>query len=626
MTIPFRTVSRGLTVLVTVFVMPAVVCPSASAQAQIARTVMTIDWGPEAFPGTPALDAAIRDTLLAQANLPVNYFAEYLESEQFPPETASVALRDYIEKKFQGHRIDLVIANASGALQFALRFRDELFPGAPIVFSAATVPREVLDHTSQGITGVRLDVVFSETVEMVLTLHPSVRRLFVIAHAPAADGYDQQVQSALQRFADRVELVYMKERTLPELLAAVEAIPAQSLIFYTRYAPLATDSPIERNMYPDEIGGLIAKAARVPVYASSEISIGMGVVGGMIRPIDVVGTRVGEMARQILNGTPPKAIPIDTVPTTPIFDWRQVKRWGIDPSKLPPRSRILFRTPSVWETYRRYIIGTIVVVTAQLLLIAGLLRQRARRRHAEETILAREASLRTSFERSRQLAGRLINAEETARASLARDLHDDICQRLATMSMDVDALRTSAGDIRDAATQHAFDELARDTDNTLNEIRRLSHDLHPGTLRVLGLAPALRAHCSEIAKRHNVVVEFTTEGDLGGWHPDIADCLFRIAQESLRNGIAHAGAQRFSVSLAGAGDDVVLTVVDNGRGFDLEAVRRSGKGLGLVSMEERARVIGGEVEIVTRPQQGTTIRVRAPDERPQAAGAHSDWR
>jgi signal transduction histidine kinase len=443
----------------------------------------------------------------------------------------------------------------------------------------------------------------------------------VIAHSPAADGYDEQVQSALQRFADRVALVYMKERTLPELLAAVKAIPTQSLIFYTRYVPLAPYSPVDRDMYPYEIGGLIAEVAPVPIYASSEKSIGTGVVGGMIRPIDVVGTRVGEMARQILKGTPSEDIPIGTIPTTPIFDWRQVKRWGIDPSKLPPGSRILFRTPSVWETYRWYIVGTIVLVTAQLLLISGLLRQRARRRHAEETILAREASLRTSFEQSRQLAGRLINAQETIRASLARDLHDDICQRLATVSMDVDALRTSAGDIRDAVTQHAFDELARDTNSTLEGIRRLSHDLHPSTLPMLGLVPALRAHCAEIAKRHNVVVEFTTEGDLELLHPDIAVCLFRIAQESLRNGIAHAGAQRFRVSLASAGDEVVLTVTDDGRGFDLEAVRQNGKGLGLVSMEERVRVVGGEVEIVTRPQQGTTIRVRVPDECPQAAGA-----
>jgi len=157
----------------------------------------------------------------------------------------------------------------------------------------------------------------------------------------------------------------MKERTLPELLAAVKAIPTQSLIFYTRYIPLAADSLSERNIYPDEIGGLIAEVAPVPIYASSEISIGMGVVGGMIRATNVVGARLGEIAGQILKGTPPEDIPIDTVPTTPIFDWRQVKRWGIDPSKLPPGSRILFRTPSAWESYRWYIIGTIVVVTTQ---------------------------------------------------------------------------------------------------------------------------------------------------------------------------------------------------------------------------------------------------------------------
>jgi hypothetical protein len=150
MTMQHPRLSRGLTALATVTVALAGVCPPASAQVQTARTVLTIHWGPETFPGTPELDAAIRDTLQTHADPPVNYFAEYLESEQFPPETASIALRDYIQKKFQGRRIDLVTANASGALQFALRFRDELFPGAPVVFSAATVPREVLDHTSQG--------------------------------------------------------------------------------------------------------------------------------------------------------------------------------------------------------------------------------------------------------------------------------------------------------------------------------------------------------------------------------------------------------------------------------------------------------------------------------------------
>ena len=143
-------------------------------------------------------------------------------------------------------------------------------------------------------------------------------------------------------------------------------------------------------------------------------------------------------------------------------------------------------------------------------------------------------------------------------------------------------------------------------------VRRLSHDLHPPSLRLLGLGSALEAHCIEVEKRHDVQVRFKTEGDLGRLHPDVALCLFRIAQEALRNGAVHGNARRLGVSLARIGDHVELTVTDDGWGFDLEAARREGSGLGLVSMEERAHVVGGDLQIITRPGQGTTIRVRIP--------------
>jgi len=105
-------------------------------------------------------------------------------------------------------------------------------------------------------------------------------------------------------------------------------------------------------------------------------------------------------------------------------------------------------------------------------------------------------------------------------------------------------------------------------------------------------------------------VSFTADGDLAGVRPDVAVGLFRIAQESLRNGIIHGAARRLTVSLARTGDEVELTVTDDGRGFDLEAARSGGRGLGLVSIEERAHAFGGHVHIVTELEQGTTIRVR----------------
>jgi len=318
------------------------------------------------------------------------------------------------------------------------------------------------------------------------------------------------------------------------------------------------------------------------------------------------------MARLILAGTRPQDIPIEEARVVPTFDWRQLMRWRIDQSRLPPGSDIQFRQPSVWEAFRPYVIGSVVVVSAQLLLIVGLLKQRARRRRAEETIRAREATLRTSYERIRQLAGRLINAQEAARSSIARDLHDDVGQVLAGVSMAVSSLKRSSGNVQDAPTQQALSRLQEETLGICEGIRRLSHELHPATLGLLGLADVIKAHCREVEKQYAGQVSFKSEGDFQHLDPHVAVCLFRIAQESLRNSFTHGAARLLSVSLARSEDHIELTVTDDGQGFDLDAVRRDGGGLGLVSMEERAHALGGDVHIASRLGKGTTIRVRVP--------------
>jgi signal transduction histidine kinase len=144
------------------------------------------------------------------------------------------------------------------------------------------------------------------------------------------------------------------------------------------------------------------------------------------------------------------------------------------------------------------------------------------------------------------------------------------------------------------------------------ESDRLSHELHPATLRLMGLATALKAHCTEVGKRHHLEVGLATDGEFSDLHPDVAVCFFRIAQESIRNGIDHGAAKRIAVSLVRSGEHVELTVTDDGRGFDVETVRRNGGGLGLVSIEERADAVGGVVQILTGLGKGTTIRVRGP--------------
>jgi signal transduction histidine kinase len=572
-----------------------------------ARRVLIIHGGPEQFPGNSGFDAAIRQSLFSRPTLPVEAHSEYLENEEFA-DTAGEALSASIRIKRRNRPIDLVIANTAPTLQFVLRQRDDLFSGIPIVFAAAVVPPAVLQGKVPGATGIVREGSQVETIDVALKIHPATKRVHVIAYAPVVPGFQARVQATLARFSARVAVTYSEEPTLPELLTTIKALPADTLLFYVRYSPVVRG----RIIFPDEMLPEIVQAAPVPIYCSLDSYLGKGVVGGVMRNGHLTGVRLGELAVKVLEGATPESIPIEPAQIRTMFDWRALQRWGIDESRLPPGSEIRFRAPTVWELYGSYIVGAIVVVSAQLLLIAGLLQSRARLRRADNVIRAREASLRVSYDRIRQMAGRLINAQEAARAEIARDLHDDVCQRLTSVSIGVGGLKNATGSLEDPNMQEGIDELDRETRDAFESIRRLSHDLHPATLRLLGLAPALRSHCQEIAKRHGVQVEFSGSDGIGTLDPDVAVCFFRIAQESLRNSVVHGGAKQMTVRLGRERDELDLTVVDNGRGFDVAAARNNGRGLGLVTMEERVNLVGGHMSIASVPGQGTTVRVRGP--------------
>ncbi len=143
-------------------------------------------------------------------------------------------------------------------------------------------------------------------------------------------------------------------------------------------------------------------------------------------------------------------------------------------------------------------------------------------------------------------------------------------------------------------------------------VRDLSHDLHPSVLQHVGLMNALTTYCTELARSHGVVMTCSAEGDFESLPPDAALCLYRIAQEALRNVVAHAGASIADVRLRRIGESWELTIADDGRGFDLEGARTSGKGLGLVSITERVRLAGGTLNIETESKKGTRLRVLIP--------------
>lgn len=216
-----------------------------------------------------------------------------------------------------------------------------------------------------------------------------------------------------------------------------------------------------------------------------------------------------------------------------------------------------------------------------------------------------------SLELNQDLAGRLIASQESERTRIARDLHDGVCQDIAAVSVDVSHLRKRGQDIQSREVQEILLAVQRRTAEVAETLRLLSHGLHPSVLQHIGLVAAVQAHCAEVERQHGVQVKFFADGDVEPASRLVALSLFRITQEALRNTARHGRARHATVSLARHNRELTLTLTDDGAGFDVAAARRH-DGIGLVSMEERARQVQGQVAIRSAPGNGTTISVRVP--------------
>jgi PAS domain S-box-containing protein len=216
------------------------------------------------------------------------------------------------------------------------------------------------------------------------------------------------------------------------------------------------------------------------------------------------------------------------------------------------------------------------------------------RKLAEDGMRENEALLHATHQEMQDLAGRLIAAQEVERARIARNLHDDLSQQLAGLSIALSGFKRrlaslpGAGDLQDDLSS-----LQQRTIGLAEDIRHLSHDLHPSAIEHAGLVAALAAHCADIQRREIVTVTFIPEGDFAATSADAALCLFRVAQEGLRNVITHAGARHAEVRLRRRGDFAELTISDDGRGFDIARTGASPKGLGLVSIRGAGQAGGG---------------------------------
>lgn len=532
----------------------------------------------------------------------IDYYSEFIDRARFPEPNYRETFGDYLRAKYAGRHFDVLIAMQDLAVEFVANFRDSAFPGTPLVFFSSSE----IGRTIPNATGVISPINFGGTLELALQLQPDLRQVFVVSGADAGDReYEAVARAQFKTFANRISPTFLSGVPADDLAKQLSALPAHSMVYYIVY----NRDRAGVYYHPLQFFERLLSASNAPIYSWVDSIIGRGIVGGSLKNQKTQVDAVAELAVRVLNGERASDIPVAVHDfNVNQVDWRQLQRWGIQEARIPSGTAVLFREPSVWDRYERYIVGAVGLILAQALLIAGLLVQASRRRVAEQRLMASDAQLRRSYEQISALGGRLLLAQEAERSRIALELHDDIGQQLTLLSFDLQTLSPHGRPGRRSGDTVIKDALARVT-ALARSIHDLSHRLHPANISLRGLVSALESLQRQTA-RPGVNIGFTHENVPSGLSHDFTLCVFRVVQEALQNALKHGGARNISIHLTGADGRLEVTIADDGAGFtESEAV---GKGLGLAGMSERFEAIGGTLTVRSVPGSGTWVKGSAP--------------
>jgi len=541
---------------------------------------------------------------LGAASRHVEVYTESLDLLSFPNTPSQSDIREWLTKKYSRDRVDVVVAIGPNVIAFLDEYRDSLFAGVPIVISGGSQDQAGNPQLDARFTGTWQVRHPAETVELALEILPETRHLLVVSGNSAFDKFiASSTQAELAHFESRLEIKYLTDLSMSRLLHEIGTLPDRSAVLYLSYFQDA-----EGNKFVNATKALpmISSASDAPLFGLSDTYLGHGIVGGEVMSFQAQGKLTSQIVAKLLDGVKPQDIPIRALPNQAMFDWKELQRWGIAESRVPKGSIILFREPGLWER-------TKWIWITSLLIILGLSAVVAYLNYSRE-------QLRLARQRQRQLSGMLINAGEQERRRVANELHDDFSQRLAVMALNLEDAAESLS-VSSPGGAKKLRELVNTASELGADLHSLSHRLHSSTLESLGLSPAVSALCKEFSTQESVATNFSCDNLPRSINPDVALCSFRIVQESLRNIKKHSGASSANVTLRNVGGRLIVTVHDNGRGFDPRKTP-NGEGVGLRAMRERALFLGGKFIVTSAAGSGTTVEANIPLNPPVAHEAH----
>jgi signal transduction histidine kinase len=611
--------SRGSTLrIIAICLIVSIVPAGARAAERTPRSVLIISqWDPD-LPWYAALASAFHSTLLAGSTKPVAIYAEALDLSRFHGPTHHEVFRSYLRDKYRDKPVDVVVPVGSLALEYVLNVRSDLWPNAPVVFSTVDETTAAGLKLPADVTGNTLHMTIRNLVSMAQALVPDLRRVALVGEVPNQWSIYRNFRRELPAIAAELEVIDLTGLPMSELTKRVAELPENTAILYT--AIFVDGAGIAFNP-PDALAALAAAANR-PIVVGTETQLGNGAVGGFIFRPGLVGAAAARLVSRILNGERAADIPVALGDfARPIFDWRQLKRWGINRSRLPPDSEIRFAAPSIWDEYRSLIIVVGAAFLLQTGLIAALVTERRRRASAQVETRSQFAQIRHMSRNAglgalsssithelNQPLGAILSNSEAAGMLLQKE------------SPDLDLLRKIVADIRRSDLRAS--EIIAHLRNLLNKndveaqaldvndaIGRATELLGPeakmqGVLLNVDLdrrALPVRANAVQL-EQVIVIVALNGMEAMSGVEP----CRRQL---TIRSSRGRDGTAEIAVSDCGAGipDDRLEKIFDA-----FYTTKEIGMGLGLSIARSIVEHIGGRIWAENRRDAGAVFRIGLP--------------
>jgi PAS domain S-box-containing protein len=383
---------HALLAALLVAIVPAAPRAGPPASAESRRTVVVLHSISQEVAGLRELAVALTDGLQRGSPDPLDFYSEYTGLDRFSGTPYEDALLALYREKYRNRKVDLLVVVGPDALDFVTK--RNFLPGVPVVTSY--VVRRVVEEARRvrpELTGALPAQNAPRTLELMLAMYPATRRIDVVLGASEYERRQAEVgRRIFSGFAKGVELVFLTDLSLEQIETRVAALPDDVLVLYASLLQDASGRDFTSNLPVERVSA----ASRRPLFGLIHEDMGSGILGGELVSMEASGKVAAELGLRVLRGEAPASIPlVPDAGLAPMFDWRQMERWGISERSLPPGSLVLFRKPTIWQEHGRAIRIGLGVIALETLLVAGLVLQLRRRRRAERELARAETRYRT---------------------------------------------------------------------------------------------------------------------------------------------------------------------------------------------------------------------------------------